>query len=209
MGFKFIIGATYVALTAVSFNVSALPSNIVDNGGYTTDTAEGLDWLDLSYTSGIAYNNAQTTAESYEGGGWGYATQTQVESLFDIMFPGVIYTFSGEVARVTGSPNPGEYVDMFGPTFTDEHNIVAHGFYMGTNSELIYAGVVTPGATPIVGYDTIVKHSDFTFLDPATALPGFGTWMVRVSETVPEPPIAILMASGLIVFGVVRRKSRI
>jgi len=57
-------------------------AELVDNGSYTSDTASGLDWLDLTETRGLSYNTV--LAQMNSGGrfdGWTYATREQVNGL--------------------------------------------------------------------------------------------------------------------------------
>ena len=73
-------------LTATSGLVSAAPftdTNFTDNGDYTTDETTGLDWLDLTETSGRSYNDI--SAKLGSGGefeGWSYASAAQVAGFF-------------------------------------------------------------------------------------------------------------------------------
>ena len=57
-------------------------SAIVDLGNITRDTGTGLDWLDVTETSGLSVN--EVLAELGTGGlyeGWRYATATEVDQL--------------------------------------------------------------------------------------------------------------------------------
>ena len=80
MGYSFIM-KKYLTLVilAVTLNANAA---IVDNGTYTTDTGTGLDWLDVTATLGLSYNQvvAELGAEgAYDG--WRYATASEFDSL--------------------------------------------------------------------------------------------------------------------------------
>ena len=46
-------------------SASLTQAALIDNGGFTTDTATGLDWLDMYHTQGNTYN--QTLAEISTG----------------------------------------------------------------------------------------------------------------------------------------------
>lgn len=64
------------------FGMSLANSAIIDLGNITRDTATGLDWLDLTETRGISYN--QVAAQFVTGGsleGWRYATPMEFEEL--------------------------------------------------------------------------------------------------------------------------------
>ena len=79
MGIKSIsLASTALVL---STNVSAA---LIDNGMITSDDSTGLEWLDLTETVGMSYD--QVTAQMATGGslaGWSYATSSQIASLFD------------------------------------------------------------------------------------------------------------------------------
>jgi hypothetical protein len=69
---------------AILFLTSATHAAMVDNGSFTTDTSANLDWLDLTATRGMSYN--QVSAELGEGGdfeGWRYATLSEVVTFLE------------------------------------------------------------------------------------------------------------------------------
>jgi hypothetical protein len=72
-------------IIALVFCLGMLPSayaTIIDNGSFTTDTATGLDWLDITATLNQSYD--QVTAQLGSGGslqGWRYATGVEFNSL--------------------------------------------------------------------------------------------------------------------------------
>lgn len=77
-----LIGAVCACLSMASLS-TVVNAAIVDNGSYTTDTDSGLDWLDLTATAGMSYN--QVSAQLGSGGsleGWTYASRAQVGALW-------------------------------------------------------------------------------------------------------------------------------
>ena len=80
--FRFLTIALYLSfLNALSTMAHAA---IVDNGNYTTVTATGLDWLDLTETSNRSY--IDISSQLGPGGdfsGWRYASLVEMNSLFD------------------------------------------------------------------------------------------------------------------------------
>ncbi len=61
---------------------SSVHAAIVDNGNYTTDTATGLDWLDVTLSQGRSYDDVASqfgTSGDFEG--WGFATSAQFVTL--------------------------------------------------------------------------------------------------------------------------------
>ncbi len=78
------IKAVILTATVLAFSHSASAATIVDNGTYTT--VNGVDWLDLTATADMSYNDV--TAQFGSGGsleGWQYATQVQVYRLWNAL----------------------------------------------------------------------------------------------------------------------------
>ncbi|MGI9309123.1 MAG: hypothetical protein ACR2P6_07665, partial [Gammaproteobacteria bacterium] len=70
---------------------SAAHAAIVDNGGFTTDTVSGLDWLDLTETTSMTILDAEA---AFSGNGWRLATGAEVHDLFDQLYVGFYDNFS-------------------------------------------------------------------------------------------------------------------
>ena len=66
---------------------SAAHATLIDNNTYTTDTAFGLDWLDLTATKGQSVASALSN-----NSGWSYATDSQVSNLMSSF--GIGYAFN-------------------------------------------------------------------------------------------------------------------
>lgn len=227
MSIKSIIGAACACLAVVTFNVNAIPSHYIDNGGYTTNKELGLDWLDLSYTFGLAYNDASTAAALVEGGGWAYATNEQVNTMFDAFF------LDWTATNIDGSSSG--FVDDSGDSLgiMEPEVAVFHELFSGVDQPMddwmlylslgLYRdemGILRMLGTQYMDYDdrlvdrdSFVIHGpeyDYDYEERATVGAfGYSTFLVRDTVKVPEPSIAILLASGLIAFWVVRRKVRI
>ncbi len=76
------IAQTLFAAVAFISAASATHAAIVDLGNITRDTASGLDWLDVTQTQGLSYN--QVLAQMGAGGafaGWRYATVGEFDQL--------------------------------------------------------------------------------------------------------------------------------
>jgi hypothetical protein len=75
------LAVLFTSLFVVSFNAQAA---LVDNGLFTTDTVNQLDWLDLTETADESFDTvAGRIAPLGDLFGWSFATQTQVIGLFD------------------------------------------------------------------------------------------------------------------------------
>lgn len=213
MVFKSIISTVSVCLAFVSFNTYALPSNIFDNDTYTTDVVTGLDWLDLSETNDMSYN--YVSGQLGAGGafeGWRYATSEQVVSFWGnfsvdlsalavTWIPDTIDNGSRQASLLLGNLfneyNPTEY--SFGTL-----GITSHSPSKGKRDWLgAYHHVLGGDHTDI--YYTLSSH----LIDDNSSFIYTGSYLVRdATQSVPEPSIAILIVSGLMVFGVVRKKAR-
>jgi len=72
---------TILIILSLSFNSHA---KIVDHGNYITDTVAGIDWLKLSNTEALSYDQVSAqlgTDGQFEG--WLFANKNQLETLFD------------------------------------------------------------------------------------------------------------------------------
>ena len=59
-----------------------LKAELVDLGKYTLDTKTGLEWLDLTETKGLSYNDVSAQlATGHPLAGWSYASQKQLNEL--------------------------------------------------------------------------------------------------------------------------------
>ena len=77
------VSALTVAGLAAMPCASATPLSLVDHGSYTTDTATNLNWLDLSATYGLSYNQVMgNSGVNYIAEGWRYATSSELATLF-------------------------------------------------------------------------------------------------------------------------------
>ena len=94
---KLLVAAT---LAVISCNAGAA---LVDNGSYTTDTDQGLDWLDLSETAGVSYTEALAANSDYR-----LASNTEVEALFATAFDGYYDTSVNGYSRF----RDGAYADL-------------------------------------------------------------------------------------------------
>ena len=76
---RFLGGAVLIAASALAVLAPAQAA-IVDHGVYLSDTTTSLDWLDLTATTGLSYNQVISSPPL---GGWHYASLADVGTLFD------------------------------------------------------------------------------------------------------------------------------
>ena len=186
---------------------------LVNNGSFTTDTASGLDWLDLDTTFGQSMTEA-TTANS----GWRLATEAEVTTLFWTLFPNFYETADGTCSEFTvycgtsksaaGSPDQNakvvDFVSLFG--FTDApsqpNTQVSRGRWLDD-----LGGVHTMGAVAFSPTNSTIYGIDYLYSASADAqIPNVGTYLVRTS-VVPVPAAVWLFGSALSFLGFARRKT--
>lgn len=72
-----------IAATALTLSTS-VSAALIDNGTYTTDDVTGLEWLDLTQTTSMSFDDVNTQLAS--GGtlqNWRWATEDEISSFFD------------------------------------------------------------------------------------------------------------------------------
>jgi len=202
-----LLGAVCACLAAVSFNARAI---IVDNGTYTT--VDGVDWLDLTATSGMSYNDV--SAQLGPGGtleGWAYASTAQVEGLWT--------AFGGDAAYYDGwsTQNNGLF-DLIAPLFGDlvcEFSSCAVGegwsYWLtgdaaSSNTQWYSFTYDSVGQAATQTYDLISSlHNEASNSDADVSR---GSALIRVAP-VPIPAAGWLFGTGLLgLFGIARRKVR-
>lgn len=198
---------------------------IVDKGTYLTDTATGWDWLDLSVTAGMSYD--QVMAEMGPGGmfeGWTYATRTDLATLWD--------AFGGDSSHYMGwsTENNGLF-DAIAPLQGDlfcEHDgcLEGQGFSHWITADIATAAdvaadihsphTVVEGQRVVASmfdlwywaepaYEDYVQLTQLTMLDSKGDIE-VGSALYRAA-VVPVPAAVWLFGSGLLgLVGVARRK---
>jgi hypothetical protein len=186
-------------------------------GTLTQDTATGLEWLDLTLSTNLSYNQVQGGANGYLANGFVVATLAQVELLLTHAgWDGIdASATSGSAANLAAtqsliallgqvgvSGSPGE--TAFTEGFALNGGVLARQF--STISQNGVAGRIactTAGFNAFANTDTsgcrgtFDQHQDFT-----------GIYLVRrtAAPNVPEPVTLGLLGLGLVGIGFVRRK---
>lgn len=178
----------------IAITDSAFPGG-TDN--ITRDTVTGFDWLDLTASSGISYNDI--TAQFSSGGtyeGWRHATKAEVNALF---------TSSAGLtlgSQSLADPLATQLIALVGTTQTNSllHSTAARGLYnddaSGTNGSLPGVGqVIVRTQSNIFSAQTDVGIlDDQPFLKNMVPASGTGHWLVRA---VPEPSSMVLLVIGV------------
>ncbi len=183
---------------------------LIDNGTYTTETASGLDWLDLSLTTGMSMEDALAANSQ-----WRYATNSEVENIFGQLFDGYFNTEAGGWSLSSNGAYADQLTDvtnfenLFGATQIFFSFPLTQRFVFGLYED--EAGVIrvmgTQFSTQPGFTQTVVEGMDFTqVLDTTTAVTGRGTFLVR-SSVVPIPAAIWLFGSALGLVGFLRRRT--
>ena len=171
------------------------PAAIINNGTYTTDTATGLDWLDLTASIGLSYNNV--SSQFGAGGafaGWRYATGAELTTLllnFEVpQLPLFIQNPSGPQVLLAST-----IINTLGPTgqgpnFLYSFGIYEDSYYSETQGLAFLAylpaqlfAVKYQPFFGLVGFDE--QHSDY------------GSYLVRATIVAVPGPIAGAGIPGL------------
>lgn len=193
---------------------------LVDNGSFTTDTGQGLDWLDLSATSGLSYSEALAANTD-----WRLATNSEVEALFSVAFEDFHSSSDGyNDYQDNSDPNPYaacclqedilNWYALFGysnitpsdgfPDGPDPYVYWGFGLYqdenndtrmMGANSDPYWEEFFVYGTESSRDYAGVAE----------SGRDGYGVFLVKTS-VVPIPAAAWLFASGLGFLGWLRRR---
>jgi len=187
-----------IALVGLTLSLSA-NSTIVDLGTITRDTTTGLDWLDVTETQGLSYN--EVVAQMVDDGayeGWRYALTAEVGSFFDAFGGSGIYQgwsvenngLYGRLSELWGTTVEGYTWGMTGEvsgTFIKAfqvHDMVAHLENTGDSIRLDYGD----------GYRTYLSNV------------AVGSALVRDVISVPVPATVYLFGSVLIYLAGIKRK---
>lgn len=210
---KSIIDTTCACLAIVSLNVTAIPSSVdwqtAGDALITYDPITQLEWLDLSVTAGMSYSDV--SAQRGVGGifqGWRYATRKQVTILWD--------HFGGSGDYGGWSTENNGLFDTVAPLMGD--------LYCEKMSCAVgdgYSGFLTGDRLPGFNFYFVANINDLStnprsITMDATSLNSVLHWSERYdfagsalyrSVSTPEPPIALLIGSGLLgLIGITRRK---
>jgi hypothetical protein len=210
-------------LIPLLFLLSGFQANatIIDNDIYTTDTATGLDWLDVTATLNLSSDTLSAqfaVGDSFEG--WRYATGSEFNTVWSNI------TGGNPIDESTNSID--SYILLFGSTSDALH------LALGVDNTDLACGAPSCGAHIVSGmigesmmigdfnYHAIATARDwsensnsvdgFTAQDTTVGFDdvpyaGLGHWLVRASSTaVPEPSIIALFALGFVGIGFARRR---
>ena len=198
-----------VILLVFSINTNAA---LIDKGIYTTDTSSGLDWLDLTETSGLSYRNV--SSELGAGGiydGWVYATSSQVVTLWS-NFSIDLQSGASVIVSVGLDSNLEFASTLLGNTRCLDNCLDTPFGTMGI-TETFGPASHPSGYRKVLGVTyfgvndtTFYTIDDFQSFSPNGSVTWAGSYLVRPS-IVPVPASIWLFGSGfLYLVSIVRRK---
>lgn len=205
---KLLVVFVFFCIISLTSQASLMKTDYLTSGDglLISDNAQSLNWLSLTQTDGMTYDEAKLAFNDFR-----IATQTEVENMFFTLFPSLDGTF------LRGANNPSyqssdpiimsqatQFGDLFGLTLDIPSWGRTRGNYISDNGE--YLSVHSILVSEVTSFD-----SRRLFLNYNSTCSGgapaqncvwnghgeFGVFMVQSSVQIPEPSIFSLFILGL------------
>jgi hypothetical protein len=166
----------------------------------TRDTSTGLDWVDLTESTGLSFNQIQAGAGGFLADGWRHGTGGQVCAVMSaVVSPLSPPARCPGSSRGAGAPSgQTAYTDLFGATTSAG---AALGAYDDGDQSNGLTGRMILSQNGNTGDWSFGVFSNSTSVDAT-----FGTQMGHfLMRPVPEPSTGLLTAMGLVFMGALRR----
>ena len=194
------VAGTLLAGIMITTSASAalINSTIEDLDDGLLDTDTNLEWLDLTVTQGLSYNEAEALS-IVTGNGFEHATVDQVDTLF--VNAGFVTTDSAD--NTANDPAAALLLDLMGCTLdcgTDSDTGRGFADFFFFTFRPYYQEGPSGGSAAVFEFDLFSADKDLK--DPNS-----GHFLVREAVvSVPEPSIIALLGVGLIGLGFARRR---
>ncbi len=210
---KLIANLLKIRLFAVTMGLlisaSLTEAALIDNGGFTTDTVTGLDWLDIYHTDGNTYN--QALAKISAGGslvGWRFATSAEFDGLINAAV-GSPYTQVGNDPAIYSEMVA--LINLFGSTFDDvvEGPVGSYAYGYVDSSELSDANVLMFGYSTMGGIEEgiVESESGYNFdRSKKSSSSQIGAFLVRATSVPDTGSTAALLGAGVAALAFARRR---
>lgn len=197
-----------MVLTVVALTASGANAALIDQGLTTLDTDTNLEWLDVTETTNLSYD--EVSARLLDTGdslfGYRYATTTEVGTFFT----------NGGMLNIVGNNFPFDFaaaqalVGLLGNTSTGSGTF-SHGLADYVPGEFLFADPATQASLSQVSFNASFSTG---FADASgsgrslnTSDAETGSFLVREANiSVSEPGAAALFGLGLLSFGLARRR---
>lgn len=197
-----------VITTNANANLISVDLSKTGDSLLTYDTSTGLEWLDLTLTKGVSYNEVLSGFDGFTTSqGFRYATVNEVSGLFSNA--GVAQT--SWVWGYWNFNNPGylansSLVSLLGLTYPFD-GLSTYSFGLNESNTL---GGQGSHDYAMVGYN---NHADYVAslaigtLNDSTNSPNVGSFLVRDVSTVPVPSAIWMFLTGFVgLLGLIRHK---
>lgn len=214
LGFKSVAALIVVALPYVVSGSVQASSILIDNGASTYDPDTKLQWLDITATAGLSYNDVITNnGVDFIKNGWRYATDFEVDQLYRHAGLPLASNPNGSFFYASDPTRPG-YAEL-------EHDAFTLGSQLGWispsgddfSTSAFFDIHKTPRNQATLGFTTL-SIIDYLVNGPDSSLivdealdnitktdhvPSAGSMLVRADEIsqVPLPGAAVLLTGGL------------